>query len=181
MIVLIGKTCSGKTTIANELKKLGFHKIVTTTSRCKRDGEAQDIDYHFVSTDGFINKINNNEFVEWKSYITKEGIWYYGTTYEELDRADDKSILIITPDGLKELLDKGYNITSIYIYANNNTIKKRLIDRGDNRDEAERRLLADNEDFKHAEKLVNRIFYNNSTDNISDVTKKIIEYISNRT
>ena len=181
MIVLIGKTCSGKTTIANELMKSGFHKIITTTSRGIRENETQDIDYHFVSTDGFINKINNNEFVEWKSYITKEGIWYYGTTYEELDRADDKSILIITPDGLKELLDKGYNITSIYIYANNNTIKKRLIDRGDNRDEAERRLLADNEDFKHAEKLVNRIFYNNSTDNISDVTKKIIEYISNRT
>lgn len=181
MIVLIGKTCSGKTTIANELTKSGFHKIITTTSRSVRDSKTQDIDYHFVSNDKFIEKIKNNEFVEWKSYNTVNGVWYYGTTYNELQQSDDKSVLIITPRGLKELLDKGYNITSIYIYANNDTIKKRLIDRGDSKDEAERRLLSDNEDFKHAEELVDRIFYNNSTNNISDVTKKIIEYISNRT
>lgn len=180
MIVLIGKTCSGKTTIANELMKSGFHKIITTTSRGIRENEAQDIDYHFVPNDKFIEKIKNNEFVEWKSYNTVNDVWYYGTTYDELQQSDDKSVLIITPRGLKELLDKGYNITSIYIYANNNTIKKRLIDRGDSKDEAERRLLSDNEEFKHAEKLVDRIFYNNSTDNINDVVNKIREYISNR-
>lgn len=180
MIVLIGKTCSGKTTIANELMKSGFHKIITTTSRGIRENEAQDIDYHFVPNDKFIEKIRNNEFVEWKSYNTVDGVWYYGTTYDELQQADDKSVLIITPRGLKELLDKGYDIISIYIYANNNTIKKRLIDRGDSKDEAERRLLSDNEEFKHAEKLVDRIFYNNSTDNINDVVNKIREYISNR-
>lgn len=180
MIVLIGKTCSGKTTIANELMKSGFYKVITTTSRGIRESETQDIDYHFVSNDKFIEKIRNNEFVEWKSYNTVNDVWYYGTTYDELQQSDDKSVLIITPRGLKELLDKGYNITSIYIYANNNTIKKRLIDRGDSKDEAERRLLSDNEEFKHAEKLVDRIFYNNSTDNINDVVNKIREYISNR-
>ena len=133
-----------------------------------------------MPNDKFIEKIKNNEFVEWKSYNTVNDVWYYGTTYDELQQSDDKSVLIITPRGLKELLDKGYNITSIYIYANNNTIKKRLIDRGDSKDEAERRLLSDNEEFKHAEKLVDRIFYNNSTDNINDVVNKIREYISNR-
>lgn len=181
MIVLIGKTCSGKTTIANELMKSGFYKVITTTSRDIRENETQDIDYYFVSNDKFIEKIRNNEFVEWKSYNTVNGVWYYGITYENLQQTDDRSVLIITPRGLKELLDKGYNITSIYIYANNDTIKKRLIDRGDSKDEAERRLLSDNEEFKHAEELVDRIFYNNSTDNISDVVNKIIEYISNRT
>lgn len=180
MIVLIGKTCSGKTTIANELMKSGFHKVVTTTSRGIRDSETQNIDYNFVSNDKFIEKIRNNEFVEWKNYNTVDGVWYYGTTYEDLQQANNRSVLIITPRGLKELLDKGYNITSIYIYANNDTIKKRLIDRGDSKNEAERRLLSDNEEFKHAEELVDRIFYNNSTDNISDVVNKIRKYISDR-
>lgn len=160
--------------------KSGFHKVVTTTSRGIRDSETQNIDYNFVSNDKFIEKIRNNEFVEWKNYNTIDGVWYYGTTYEDLQQANNRSVLIITPRGLKELLDKGYNITSIYIYANNDTIKKRLIDRGDSKDEAERRLLSDNEEFKHAEELVDRIFYNNSTDNINDVVNKIRKYISDR-
>ena len=66
---------------------------------------------------------------------------------------------------------------SIILYANNETLKKRLEKRGDDKGEAERRLKHDNEDFKGAEYLADKIVYNNDGTNINDVVNKILEFI----
>ena len=77
LLILLGKTCSGKTTIAKELEmKHGFHRIPTTTCRPMRKGEIQDIDYHFISEEEFLEKIENSFFIEYKSYDTSSGRWY---------------------------------------------------------------------------------------------------------
>lgn len=178
-IIIIGKTSSGKTSIVNELvSKHNFKKIVTFTSRPKRKREVDSIDYHFITKEEFKNKIDEGFFAEWKAYTTVEGIWYYGTALEDLENAENNSVIILTPDGFREVKDKlGDAITSIYIYANNSTIKKRLIARGDNPEEAKRRLEQDNEDFKGVENEVDRIVYNNDGTNINDVVNKILEFL----
>ena len=71
----------------------------------------------------------------------------------------------------------GYRPKSIYIYANNETIIKRLSQRGDSREEALRRIHSDNKDFKDVALLVDKIVYNNAHDKLDDVILKIIEYI----
>ncbi len=179
IITLIGKTSCGKTSIANKLVSLySFHKIVTYTSRPKRKGEIEDIDYHFISKDEFKQKIDEGFFAEWKSYITIEGVWYYGTALEDLKNAEDNSVIILTPEGFREIKDKlGNNVISIYIYANNQTIKKRLIARGDNPKEAERRLESDNKDFKGFENEVDRIVYNNDGTDINNVVDEILKFL----
>ena len=54
MITIMGKTSSGKDTVVNELiSKYGFRKCVTYTTRPMRDGEKQDITYHFITEDDF--------------------------------------------------------------------------------------------------------------------------------
>ena len=99
MIVLMGKTCSGKSSIVKELKKYGFHQILTTTTRPVRAGEIQDIDYHFTSEDDFLDKVAHGYFAEYKAYDTKFGIWYYGLSREDIENAGKKDIVILTPDG----------------------------------------------------------------------------------
>ena len=64
MIVLVGKTASGKTLIANEMMKRGYKKIVTTTTRPMRKKEFDGIDYDFISEDDFIEKAKNHYFLE---------------------------------------------------------------------------------------------------------------------
>lgn len=179
IITLIGKTSCGKTSIANKLVSLyNFHKIVTYTSRPKRKGEIDNRDYHFISKDEFKQKIDEDFFTEWKSYITTEGVWYYGTALEDLEKAEDNSVIILTPNGFREVKDKlRGKVTSIYIYANDQTIKKRLIARGDNPEEAKRRLEHDNEDFKGVENEVDRMVYNNNGTDINDVVNKILEFL----
>lgn len=179
IIVLIGKTASGKDAIVNKLiSSHGFRRIVTYTSRPKRKGEKDGIDYNFISEDEFKQKIENNFFLEWKTYNTEFGVWHYGTALEDLENTEDNSIIILTPNGFKDIKDKlRNNITSIYIYANNSTIKKRLIARGDDKNEAQRRLEHDNEDFKGIENEVDRIVYNNDGTSIDDVINKILEFM----
>lgn len=175
MLVLIGKTTSGKTTVRDKLvKKHGWKEIVTYTTRPMRKGEKQDITYHFISMEEFKEKINNGFFAEWKSYITNEGIWYYGTAKEDIEKADDNTVIILTPDGVRDILSTGLDVSIIYIYSNITTIYKRLNMRGDKRDEIERRVAADNIDFKGAELLADKIIYNNDGADIDTVTEDII-------
>ena len=64
MVIILGKTCSGKDTIVNKLiDSHGFKKIVTSTTRPMRKGEKQDITYHFLSEEDFKQKINEGYFV----------------------------------------------------------------------------------------------------------------------
>lgn len=179
MITIMGKTSCGKDTVVNELiSNYGFRKCVTYTTRPMRDGEKQDITYHFITEDDFKQKIRENFFAEYKSYDTEFGIWYYGVALEDVENADDKTVIILTPDGYRDVIKKVKNKPkSIYIYANNSTIKERLINRGDDPKEAQRRLEHDNIDFKDVETEVDKIVYNNKGSNINDVVNKILKYL----
>ncbi|HVI05677.1 MAG TPA: guanylate kinase [Sphingomicrobium sp.] len=67
LIVLSSPSGAGKSTIARML--LNADKEVTmsvsATTRPKRPGEVDDVDYHFVDNDAFDAMIDDGEFVEW--------------------------------------------------------------------------------------------------------------------
>lgn len=179
-IIILGKTASGKSRIVDELAKQGYKKIVTTTTRPARKGEIDGVDYNFISEEEFKELINTRYFAEWKKYDTVDGTWYYGSPLDEISRSDNKSIVILTPDGYRDIKDELDEHISIYIYANNKTIRNRLSKRGDKKEEADRRILHDNKDFKGAEELADRIFYNNDGKNIDDLVDEIFEYLKTR-
>ena len=53
MILICGKTGTGKTEVQDQLVKMGYERIVTYTTRPKRKGEINGIHYHFVSQTEF--------------------------------------------------------------------------------------------------------------------------------
>lgn len=184
MIILIGKTCSGKDTILNKLvKNYGYSKLITYTTRSKRKGEVQDKTYHFISEEEFLSKIDSEFFLEYRKYETADGIWYYGSAKEDYEKADDKTVVILTPRGFSALKlwtsrnNIKLDINPLYIYANIQTIRDRLKKRGDKKEEAERRIKADNADFDGVLEMTDRIFYNNERDNVDDVVEAIHDYI----
>lgn len=178
ILILVGKTCSGKDSIVKELvKKHNYKRIITYSTRPMRKGEKQDITYHFISEDNFRQKIEEGFFAEWKTYNTEFGVLYYGTALKDLENAEDNSVIILTPDGVMDIKNKlNKKSTIIYVYANNATIKARLMKRKDNEREADRRLKHDNEKFRGIENEVNRIVYNNFDADINDVVDKILEF-----
>lgn len=176
-IIIFGKTASGKSRIVDELVKQGYKKIVTTTTRPARKGEINGVDYNFISGEEFKQLINTQYFAEWKKYDTAEGVWYYGSPLDEISRSDNKSIVILTPDGYRDIKDELDDHIAIYIYANNKTIRSRLSKRGDKKEEADRRIKKDNKDFKGAEFLADKIFYNNKDKDIGDLVDEICKYL----
>ena len=180
MIVISGKTCSGKDKVVSYLiDKFNFKRIITYTTRPMRKGEQQNVTYHYITEEDFKQKINEGFFAEYKTYDTEFGTWYYGTALEDLRKADDKSVIILTPQGYRDVKDKlpEKDITCIYLYANNTTLKKRLKKRGDDIKESDRRLEHDAEDFKGFESKVDRIVYNNDGEEIENVINKILKIV----
>lgn len=174
ILCLIGKSASGKTFVRDKLvKERGYKSLVTFTSRPPRKNEKQDITYHFISKEDFEQKIEEGFFAEWKKYDTEQGVWYYGTALTDCYDADDDTVTILTPDGVRDLLAIEIPMVVIYLYSNLNTVKQRLSIRGDNQKEVERRIEADIKDFKDADTLADRIVYNNLSDDIESVVENV--------
>lgn len=175
MLILMGRTASGKTLVRDKLvKNHGFNSVVTYTTRPMRKDEIPDVTYHYISEEDFLQKIESSFFAEWKKYTTADGIWYYGSAKEDYEKADENSVIILTPDGIRDIQKLGYDVTVIYLYSNISTINKRLDARGDKKEETERRIKTDISDFKDAESLANRIVYNNFDENIDDVVNSVL-------
>lgn len=177
MIILVGKTCSGKSTIANLLEqKYGIHRIRTYTTRPRRDGEADE--YHFISEAEFNQLRADDFFFETTSYTVASGdIWYYGTAKEELC---DNCCIIMNPDGIvkiKHMLDDDIiNPVIIFLNATEGVIWDRLRKRGQDSDEAQRRIRADKEDFGSIDEYYD---YAITTNDLTpdDIAEKIIGLI----
>ena len=165
--------------MVKKLVEKDYSRMVRYTTRPKRKGEQQDITYHFITIEEFNQKIEEGFFAEYQSYNTEFGVWYYGTALDDLENADDKSVIILEPQSYRDIKDElsDKNITCIYLYANNSTIKKRLEYRGDNHNEAIRRMESDNEDFKGFENEVDRIVYNNDGIDIKEAVDKFLKYL----
>jgi len=83
-LVLSAPSGGGKTTIAKMLlqgrEDLGYS--VSATTRLKRPGERDGVDYYFLSREEFERRQQNGEFLEWATY----GGELYGTLKSEIDR-----------------------------------------------------------------------------------------------
>ena len=176
ILILMGKTASGKDSIAKELcRNYQFARIVTYTTRPPRPNEVDGEDYHFISRSEFQDKIKHNFFVEWKDYQSAEGEWFYGTAMEDVNKG---GVLILTPLGIRDFYRNSCSIARVvYVRASDEVIMERLMQRGDNPIEAKRRLEHDHEDFDipAVRRLADYEIVNEGRA-ISDITKEIFNY-----
>lgn len=179
MIVLCGGCCAGKTTLLDVLvDEFGYNRLITYTTRPMREGEVEDLSYHFITDEQFDKLNNDGFFAETTSYNVANGeTWKYGTAKKDL--TNDK-IVILNPYGLKEIRkDKSLNIIAFYLFASHGEIWNRLRKRGDSSDEAARRIEADKKDF---EDILDYVDFAINTDGCFSIeeTAEIIEQIYRR-
>lgn len=176
MIIIVGKSGSGKDSVVKKLTNFyDYKKIVTWTTRPMRPKEMQDVTYHFTDEETFEEKIEEGFFAEWKKYESIEGTWYYGTALLDLTTFNEDKIIILTPDGYQDIKDIiGKDTLTVYLKSKNRILKSRLKKRGDNPKEIKRRLRHDKKDFKGIEKEVDVVIENNKRD-LWDIAKMIEE------
>ncbi len=180
IIVLLGASGSGKSTIENELATHhGFEKIISYTTRKPRNGEENGKDYFFTENNTFTDMINTGVLAEYDEYSQGR---LYGTL--KSDYADGNKVVVLTPNGLRQLKQSctSDNIFTVLVNSNLGTRVKRYIDRCgidkfnfDDKNEIAARVERDFAMFLGLEKEVNLIVENNEGTDISDVVKEILD------
>lgn len=148
-IILIGRQGSGKTTLANRLSEIGFTKVVSTTTRPPRRNEENGFDYWFVDDDIFDECLE--DMVAVREYHTVYGIWRYGVDIRDIN-ADGNTVTILDPAGYLEIKDRIKDRFTIYLDPPKDIRIGRLLARGDDPDEIERRERDDAERFAYIDR-----------------------------
>jgi guanylate kinase len=119
ILLLVGPSCSGKTTLEKALVAKGAASVISNTTRLQRSGEVDGVDYHFRSPEWFEKTKAAGEFVELVKFSGNQ----YGNTIKDLKEAFAKSqngiiAWVVEPQGLKQI--KTYFETSdlpAFLYA----------------------------------------------------------------
>lgn len=138
LIILCGASGTGKTTIQNYLfEQYEIPRVLTHTTRAKRRGERDGVDYYFETPISFAEK----HYFESVTYDGKQ----YGSSREGLDRAWQKNSvvsLVVDTAGAVEYvkrLGKQVDIWHIEV-SDKQTLKDRLLARGDDAQVVEQRI-----------------------------------------
>lgn len=168
MIILIGPSCSGKSSIE---KLLELNRIISYTTRPIRINEVNHVDYHFITEEEFQKKLLNGDFAESTTYNS----WHYAIAKED---CKDDSIAVVEPNGRRQLLkNKDLKITSFLINATERERVIRMMKRGDNIMESFRRIISDQGAFNGMENEVDYVI--NNDDGKLDLAVQEIKNILN--
>lgn len=184
LYLFVGKSASGKSTIATFLEKMYGHKQVE--SYTTRKPRCHDESGHIFVTEDEFDKLG--ELAAFTRYNDKR----YGVTYEQLDKC---SLYVIDVSGVETLL-KNLNgtrpICIIYFDAAVSTRIDRMVDRGASDMEIVSRLRYDdstNDWYHELNKLVwpykyikqhdVELYKIDANENIENVLKQILYYMNN--
>ncbi|KRN10018.1 guanylate kinase [Liquorilactobacillus mali] len=141
LIVICGAPGSGKTTVQNYLlKKYGFQRVITHTTRQPRIMEKNKVDYYFESEDSFYK----NHFIEYVEYAGH----MYGSSYEGLELAFQKSdtvTIVLDTKGVLSYKKAIKDIQTLFWYIkvpDTKQISGRILKRGESEQEVAKRLTS---------------------------------------
>lgn len=161
LIIFTAPSGAGKTTIVRHLlktrKDVSFS--ISACTRPPRYGEANGLDYYFLTTEEFKRKVDQNEFVEYEEVYENQ---YYGTLRSEIERlwAAGKHVLFdIDVKGARAIKEAyGQRALSVFVKPPSfEILKQRLINRK-------------TEDEGSLRKRINRVREEMTYERIFDVT-----------
>lgn len=189
---IMGKSSTGKDTIYKKLMndgELSLKRIVPYTTRPRREGEQEGVEYHFTDVNTLNVLKKENKVIECREYHTVYGEWYYFMVKDnQIDLAKDNYLVIGTLESyvmMRDYFGKDV-IIPIYIEIEDGERLTRALNREKTQsfpkyEEMCRRFIADSKDFSE-EKLkeagIGHRFVNNSLDECIGGIKNFIGHNS---
>lgn len=176
LIVVSGPSGAGKDTICQKLIKENSNiwMSVSMTTRKPRPLEKDGVDYFFVSSEEFENKINDNTFLEYASYNDN----YYGTPKDKVEEKLNEGkdvILVIDINGainIKKIIP-----SALFIFImppDMETLKNRLIGRKtESKDKVVKRFITAYNEVNNYKKY-NYVVVNDKVEDAVNKVKSII-------
>lgn len=159
IFAIMGKSAVGKDTLSNKISEnLGIKRVVSCTTRPKRPGETDGVEYHFITSEQMNKYIKENKILNYTSYnIDADTIWEYAYIKDEVEK-NNNCIMILNPEGLRTITrhfenNKNVEIVKILIDAPMEIRIKRSLNRNGTDEktitEIVRRAIADEQDFEY--------------------------------
>ena len=132
LIVVSGPSGCGKSTVDNVLinERQNIIMSVSDTTRAKRDGETDGIDYNFITKEEFEKNIESNKYLEYAKVHSNK---YYGTTSNFVNKKLKEGIDVILEidiEGARKIKEKRSDAVFIFIMPPSMEIlKSRLVGR----------------------------------------------------
>lgn len=153
LVVISGPSGAGKGTICKRLKEemKDLKVSVSATTRTPREGEVEGDSYFFLNEEQFINKINNDEFLEYAQVYGN----YYGTPKKEVfKQLEDGNDIILEIDIQGALqVKKNYRL-GVFIFIlppSLNELQNRIEGRGkDSKDVILKRMQSAYDELNYA-------------------------------
>ncbi len=146
MLVLSSPSGAGKSSISRRLLESedNLHLSVSATSRKRRPGEVEGVDYQFVNNEDFRLMINNDEFLEYAKVFDH----YYGTPRAQVEGnlASGRDVLFdIDWQGTQQLKASAReDLVSVFILPPSVAeLERRLMKRGQDTAEVVARRMAE--------------------------------------
>ena len=177
LIVVSGPSGAGKDTICQKLIKENSNiwMSVSMTTRKPRPLEKDGVDYFFVSSEEFENKINDNTFLEYASYNDN----YYGTPKDKVEEKLNEGkdvILVIDINGAVNI--KKIIPSALFIFImppDMETLKNRLIGRKtESKDKVVKRFITAYNEVNNYKKY-NYVVVNDKVEDAGNKVKSIIQ------
>ncbi|MDQ3192831.1 MAG: guanylate kinase [Bacteroidota bacterium] len=180
LIIFSAPSGAGKTTIVQHLVKLAQFNLEFSISACcrpKRTGEESGKDYYFFSKEGFIDKINKGEFLEWQEVYKDH---YYGTLYSEVERilSYNKNVIFdVDVEGGLNLKQKyGDNALAVFVMPPSiEHLEQRLKTRSTESPESIARRMGKAEKELQVANEFDVILYNDNLEKALKDAEKIVE------
>ena len=171
LLVVSGPSGVGKSTLTNRLRDDDrFWISVSATTRSKRIGEKDGVDYHFVSDKEFDQMIDKNEFLEWANFAGAK----YGTPRKAVDKAlaSGKNVVLeIELNGARQIRKNSKDAVLIFIEPPTwEELKSRLEKRGtESEDSTQTRLDRAKEELSAASEFDHVIVNHQVADSVAQL------------
>jgi len=146
VLLLAGPSGAGKSSVLHPVVEADprIHFSVSCTTRPRREGERDGVDYHFLSQDEFVGARDAGEFVEWARVHDH----LYGTREADLEAALDRGknpLLEIDVQGGRQVMDRyAEQLVSVFLFPPSiELLERRLRGRGTEDEAALQRRIAD--------------------------------------
>jgi guanylate kinase len=143
LFVVSAPSGAGKTTVVERLVQTtpGLRMSRSYTSRPARPGEADGVDYHFVSRERFEAMIAGDQFLEWAEIFGN----LYGTSTVDTERALHEGadlVLVIDVQGARQVRRHRLPVVSVFVLPPSfDALQQRLRGRSKDSEEQIRRRL----------------------------------------